>query len=75
MFMSIEDVRQDGDNWFVGIIRPEKLASTDIPEEYRWNRSNLNNKISDEDMKKLCAVKPDDNPVIILYKIKDEILP
>ena len=73
MFMSIEDVLRDSDNWFVGIIRPEKLASTDIPEEYRWNRSTLNNKISDDDMKKLCAVKTDDNPVIILYKLKDEI--
>ncbi len=73
MFMSIEDVLRDGDNWFVGIIRPDKFASNKIPEEYRWDGSNFSNKISDEDMKKLCAVKPDDKLVIILYKLKDEI--
>ena len=70
MYMSIENVCTNSDNWFVGLIRPDKFASNKISEEYRWDGSNLNNKISDEDMEKLKAIKPDDNPVIVIYKLK-----
>ncbi|MBR4327279.1 MAG: 6-bladed beta-propeller [Bacteroidales bacterium] len=73
MFMSIEDVYLDNDNWFVGIILPEKIVSYDIPKDYRWDGSNLNDKISDKDMEKLRAIKSDDNPMIVLYKLKSKI--
>ena len=60
-------------NWLVGIIRPENFVSEDISQQYRWDGSNPNNLISDEDMSKLKAVKPDDNPIIVLFKLKDDI--
>ncbi len=60
-------------NWFVGTITPESLTTKDILEEFIWDGSNPNNLISDEDMAKLKAVKPDDNPIIVLFKLKDNI--
>ena len=72
-YFDIETVLTNGNNWFVGIIRPENLTSDAVLEEYRWDGSNPNNLISDEDMAKLKAVKPDDNPIIVLFKLKDDI--
>ena len=72
-FITIETTLSTGKNWFVGLITPEYFISKDIPEEYRWDGSNPNNLISDEDMARLKAVKPDDNPIIVLFKLKDNI--
>lgn len=71
--MAIESTYSNGKNWFVGIIQPEYLTSADIPEEYRWDGSNPNNLIPDEDMTKLHAVKPNDNPIIVLFKLKSDL--
>lgn len=57
---------------FVGVIESSVLREHPNPQ-YRWDGSNPNNLISDEDMAKLKAVKPDDNPIIVLFKLKDDI--
>lgn len=71
--LDIDHILISNDNWFLGIIRPEIFTSDAVLEEYRWDGSNPNNLISDEDMAKLKAVKPDDNPIIVLFKLKDDI--
>ena len=72
-FVSIESTLTNGNNWFVGVIYPEHFASKDISEKYRWDGSNPNYLISDKDMEKLRAIDPDDNPIIVLFKLKDNI--
>ena len=57
---------------FVGVIESSILHNHPKPQ-YRWDGSNPNNLISDEDMAKLRAIKPDDNPIIVLFKLKDDI--
>lgn len=58
-------------NYLSGIILPEEYLS--IISKREWDGFNPNNLISDEDMAKLKAVKPDDNPIIVLFKLKDDI--
>ena len=60
--------KSDG-NWLMGIIDTEFFTRQD----YRWDGSNIGGLISDADMEKLRNVKPDDNPIIVLFKLKDEI--
>ena len=55
-------------NVFFSILRPEFFCKTDT--DYSWDGTNMDGKISDEDMEKLRSIKPDDNPVIVLYKLK-----
>lgn len=55
-------------NVFFSILRPEFFCKTDT--DYSWDGTNMDGKISDEDMGKLRSIKPDDNPVIVLYKLK-----
>ena len=64
-------VHNYGSNCLNGVILPEKYLSN--ISEGAWDGSNPNNLISDEDMAKLKAVKPDDNPIIVLFKLKDDI--
>lgn len=58
-------------NCLNGVIMPEEFLYD--KSEDAWDGSNPNNLISDEDMAKLKAVKPDDNPIIVLFKLKDDI--
>ena len=73
IYLNIDHVLTSNSNWFLGIIKPETFTSDAVREEFRWDGSNPNNLISEGDMAKLKAVKPDDNPIIVLFKLKDDI--
>ncbi len=62
----------DNDTW-VGLVTPELLLNATSFMDYGWDGSNPNGLISDADMEKLRNVKPDDNPIIVLFKLKDDI--
>jgi len=52
----------------------ENVFASRIPADYALEIANsLNNLISPEDMEKLKSVKEDDNPIIVLFKLKDDI--
>jgi len=72
-WISIEGVTGINNDLFVGLLEPSFLFNESIPEESRWDGSNPNNLLSPEDMEKLKNVKPDDNPIIVLFKLKDDI--
>lgn len=61
--------------YFVAKLESNDLdkLNEDIKPDFRWDGSNPNNLISPEDMEKLRNVTPDDNPIIVLFKLKDEI--
>lgn len=54
---------------FVGILLPECLMNEQSPQS-SYDFSNPHNLISSEDMAKLKSVKPDDNPLVITYRLK-----
>ncbi|MCQ2974407.1 MAG: 6-bladed beta-propeller [Bacteroidales bacterium] len=58
-------------DYFVSYIMPENIDKENSVSEEKWDRTNLNGKISDSDMAKLENTQIDDNPLIILYKLKD----
>lgn len=57
------------DNKIFSVIYPgySSIGNSD----YHWDGSNPNNLISEADMEKLKAIKSDDNPVIVLLKLKN----
>ena len=57
-------------NTFYGVIIPERIFGDN---DWRWDGKNPNNLLSDNDMKILKNAKEDDNPIIVIYKLKDEI--
>jgi hypothetical protein len=57
----------------LGVVDPEYMINGSRNSDFGWDGSNMNGLISDEDMAKLKAVKPDDNPIIVLFKLKDDI--
>lgn len=62
------------DNIFNAVVTYESLHGKCFgSDEPRWDGSNMNGLISDADMEKLKAVTPDDNPIIVFFKLKDDI--
>ena len=57
-------------NTFFGVIIPERIFGDG---DWRWDGKNTNNLLSDKDMEILKNAKEDDNPIIVIYKLKDEI--
>lgn len=56
-------------NVFSAILHPTYLCGKkDFP--VKWNGDNMNNLIAEQDIDKLHKIKDDDNPIIVLYKIK-----
>ena len=55
---------------FYGCISPERISEK---SEWNWNGINPNNLLSDEDMVTLKNAKEDDNPIIVIYKLKTDI--
>jgi len=72
-WMEIIDVADAENNVFVGLVDPTELTNSSPHLTYGWDGSNPNNLISPEDMEKLKSVKEDDNPIIVLFKLKDDI--
>ena len=70
-FISIESIVCGNNNWFVGIIYPESFAATKIDNEYYWDGSNPCNLLSEDEMRKLRAVDEEDNPIVVLFKLKE----
>lgn len=67
--MTTQDAKEQN---IVGMISPEHLVNSSDNPDLTWDGSNPNNLISPDDMEKLKNVKPDDNPIIVLFKLKDE---
>ena len=62
------------DNIFNAVVTYESLHGKCFgSDEPRWDGSNMGGLISDADMEKLRNMKPDDNPIIVLFKLKDDI--
>ncbi len=57
-------------NYFYSLINPERLL---VGRAWNWNGVNPNNLLSDKDMATLKKTKPDDNPIIVIYKLKADI--
>lgn len=71
--ISIFGVQDSDDRNIVAVIDPEYMISGSSNPDFCWDGSNPNNLISPDDMAKLKSVKEDDNPIIVLFKLKDEI--
>lgn len=66
--MQIKNVVSAGNDRLVGVVDIGMFGMSKFPV---W--SNPNNLISPSDMEKLRNVKPDDNPIIVLFKLKSDI--
>lgn len=60
-------------NMFANVLYLEYFYGSEEFPDYIWNGNNLNGLISDDDMEILKSSKPDDNPIIVLFKLKSEI--
>ena len=67
-YVNCRSVCSYDDNMFCGVLLPEDIKNEEDPD-WAWDGSNPHNLISAEDMEKLKAVKPDDNPLVIIYRI------
>lgn len=70
LFYVISDNKPLTGNTFYGRISPERISEK---SEWNWNGINPNNLLSDKDMATLKNAKPDDNPIIVIYKLKSVI--
>lgn len=68
-YVNIGSVHCDNPNYLVGIIKPSSLISSFNPE-YRWDGGNPNSLLSESEMDLLKTVKEDDNPIVVLLKLK-----
>ncbi|MBO7441100.1 MAG: hypothetical protein J6U21_15620, partial [Bacteroidales bacterium] len=57
-------------NVFFGRISPERISES---SKWNWNGINPNNLLSDKNMAILNNAKADDNPIIVIYKLKSDI--
>ena len=64
-------VAGDGES-FVGIVEPSRYLEQTNPN-MRWDGSNYGNILSDTDIERLKALTDDDNPVVVLIKVKSDI--
>lgn len=60
-------------NMFANVLYLEYFYGSEEFPDYIWNGNNLNGLISDDDMEILKSSKPDDNPIIVLFKLKSNI--
>ena len=67
-YVNCRNVCSYDDNMFCGVLLPEDIKNEEDPD-WAWDGSNPLNLISPEDMAKLKAVNPDDNPLVITYRI------
>ncbi|MBR4498613.1 MAG: 6-bladed beta-propeller [Bacteroidales bacterium] len=68
-YINVGNVYDYNNDRVVGVLFPEYLLNEKDPQ-YSYDFSNPHDLISPEDMEKLKSVKPDDNPLVITYRLK-----
>lgn len=71
--ITIYGVQDTEENNFIGVIDPAYMTSLTPDSDFCWDGSNPNNLLSSEDIDKLKSIQPDDNPVIVTFKLKSDL--
>lgn len=71
--ITIYGVEDTEENNFIGVIDPAYMTSLTPDSDFCWDGSNPNNLLSSEDIDKLKSIQPDDNPVIVTFKLKSDL--